>query len=188
MNDNKLLLDIIKEFYPYAKKRLGFNKDAKIILKHDEENAKNPLGKTAFYVPETMTVNVYVTNRHPKDVVRSTSHELVHHAQNCRGDLNQKNGEHQTDEGYAQKDPHLRKMELEAYEKGNIIFRDWEDQRKSKTMVKENKEIEVDPLKKDKANDHYTKRAEKVFRELTERWGLVPKKDKQEDKENESKD
>ena len=27
------------------------------------------------------------SNRHPKDVLRSFSHELVHHAQNCRGDL-----------------------------------------------------------------------------------------------------
>ena len=37
-----------------------------------------------------------------------------------------------TSVGYAQKDPHLRKMESEAYLKGNMCFRDWEDQYKSK--------------------------------------------------------
>ena len=28
---------------------------------------------------------------------------------------------------YAQDDPHMRKMEMEAYLKGNLLFRDWED-------------------------------------------------------------
>ena len=35
-------------------------------------------------------------------------------------------------EGYAQDDEHLREMEREAYECGNMIFRDWEDNLKSK--------------------------------------------------------
>ena len=30
-------------------------------------------------------------------------------------------------EGYAQKDEHLREMERQAYEQGNLVFRDWED-------------------------------------------------------------
>ena len=30
-------------------------------------------------------------------------------------------------EGYAQNDEHLREMEREAYEQGNLCFRDWED-------------------------------------------------------------
>jgi hypothetical protein len=182
----KLLMDMIKEFYPYAQKQLGFNHPAKIILKNDVENAKNPLGKTAYYEPDSMSVSVFITNRHPKDILRSISHELVHHMQNCNGVL--QNSEHATEEGYAQKDPHLRNMEKEAYEKGNIIFRDWEDQRKSKQqMVNEMKEKEVDPLKREKANDHYVDRAATVFKELTERWGFV-QKPKEEEKENENKD
>ena len=28
---------------------------------------------------------------------------------------------------YAQDDKHMRKMEMEAYLKGNLLFRDWED-------------------------------------------------------------
>jgi len=36
-----------------------------------------------------------------------------------------------TEEGYAQKNPHLRKMEEEAYLEGNMCLRDWEDGYKS---------------------------------------------------------
>ena len=53
----------------------------------------------------------------------------MHHHQNCRGDFD---GDITTNEGYAQNDEHLREMEREAYECGNMIFRDWEDNLKSK--------------------------------------------------------
>jgi len=91
-----------------------------------------------------------------------------------------------TNEGYAQNNPHLRKMEEEAYEKGNMILRDWEDQRKQ--IMNENKEHdeeekdEIDPLRKEKANDHYAKRAEKVFKELADRWGFGSKQKKEDNK------
>ena len=53
------------------------------------------------------------------------SHELVHHAQNCRGDLS--GPSIAGAQGYAQKDSHLRGLESDAYERGNMVFRDWED-------------------------------------------------------------
>ncbi len=73
-----------------------------------------------------MEVVVYVDGRQPKDVIRSLSHELVHHAKNCRGDLNS-DVAGATELGYAQNNPHMRNMESEAYEKGNLCMRDWED-------------------------------------------------------------
>ncbi len=82
------------------------------------------LGKTAHYDPNEMEVVLYVDNRHPKDVMRSLSHELVHHAHICLCDFAAQNS---TQPGYAQDDPHMRKMEREAYTKGNLIFRDFED-------------------------------------------------------------
>ena len=88
------------------------------------KNAANPLGKTAFYDPQAKSVTVYTTNRHPKDVMRSLSHELVHHKQNCDGQFENVS---EMGEGYAQNDDHLRGMEREAYEVGNLCFRDWED-------------------------------------------------------------
>ena len=119
-----VLSPLIKKFLPFAQKRMGFSKPPKLFLKNDSENANNPLGKTAYYDPSEKSVTLYVTGRHPKDVMRSLSHELVHHTQNCRGEFDD-TGE--MGEGYAQNDEHLREMEREAYEVGNMCFRDWED-------------------------------------------------------------
>ena len=98
----------------------------------DMENSENPLGRTALYEPATMKIVVYTSGRHPKDILRSLSHELVHHMQNCRGDLGAEHGA--TEEGYAQNNEHLREMEREAYECGNLFFRDWEDNLKSSNI------------------------------------------------------
>ena len=98
----------------------------------DMENSENPLGRTASYEPATMKIVVYTSGRHPKDILRSLSHELVHHMQNCRGDLGAEHGT--TEEGYAQSNEHLREMEREAYESGNLFFRDWEDNLKSSNI------------------------------------------------------
>ncbi len=114
----------IASFFPFAQKQLGFKRPPKLFFVNDKQNAGEILGKTAHYEPETETIKIYVTDRHPKDVLRSFSHELVHHAQNCRGDFD---NDTVTEEGYAQSDPHLREMEREAYEKGNMIFRDYTD-------------------------------------------------------------
>ena len=121
---------LLHKFYPFAKQRLGFDKDVKISLLDDPKNAAKPLGKTAYYDPGKKLLAAYVTDRHPKDVVRSISHELVHHHQNCRGDFDG-NIDMAGEQGYAQKDPHLREMEREAFEQGNMIFRDFEDGEKA---------------------------------------------------------
>ena len=118
-----MLQPLIDKFLPFAQKRLGFSKPPRLFVRSDNKNAKNPLGKTAFYNAEDHSITLYVINRHPKDVLRSLSHELVHHTQNCRGEL----GDISTSPGYAQSDDHMREMEREAYEVGNMCFRDWED-------------------------------------------------------------
>ena len=118
------LTNLTKQFYPFAQKRLQFNDHPTIVFNSDLKNAKNPLGSTGHYAPQNSQIVIMVDNRHLKDVLRSLAHELVHHSQNCRGDLvNPSNMEL----GYAQKDDHLRELEREAYEQGNLCFRDWED-------------------------------------------------------------
>ena len=114
----------ILSFFPFAQKKMGFDRPPRLFLKDDGTNAKNILGKTAQYNPEDMSITLFTTKRHPKDILRSFSHELVHHAQNCRGDFD---GGVASEDGYAQNDSHLREMEREAYEQGNLCFRDWED-------------------------------------------------------------
>ena len=123
---------LLSQFYDYAKKRLGFEKDASINFVVDEENSKNPLGTTAHYNPDSMEVTVYTSGRHPKDILRSVAHELVHHRQNCQGKMKDTGP---TTPGYAQSDSHLRQLEQEAYLEGNMCFRDWEDGYKAKQEV-----------------------------------------------------
>ena len=118
------LVEALKEVYKVAKKKYKFENTPKLILRKDQANADNILGQTAYYSPSSMTIVLFITDRHPKDICRSFSHELVHHHQNERGDLNMGDASSPT---YAQDDKHMRKMEMEAYLKGNMLFRDWED-------------------------------------------------------------
>ena len=108
-----IISPMVKDFLPFAKERMGFAKPPKLFLKGDSKNANNPLGRTAFYDPQQQSITLYITGRHPKDIMRSLSHELVHHSQNCRGDFDNVG---EMGEGYAQSDEHLREMEREAYE------------------------------------------------------------------------
>ena len=119
-----LVQPLMKSLYEASKESLGFDIDAKIVVLTNEGNSNNPLGKTAYYDPADHKIGLYTQGRHVKDIMRSLSHELVHHSQNCRGDFKEGIA---TIEGYAQEDGHLREMEREAYETGNLIFRDWED-------------------------------------------------------------
>jgi len=120
------LKPLIGKLTIFAKDRMGFEHPPRLFLRKDTENSQKMLGNTAYYDPQEKAVTLYTHNRHPKDILRSYAHELVHHTQNLRGDLSpEKCGEMAT--GYAQKDKHMREMEREAYEKGNMCFRDWED-------------------------------------------------------------
>lgn len=130
----------VDEFYPYSKETLGFNRDPESLnFISDPENAQDMLGKTAYYDPDSFSITIYTDNRHPKDMLRSISHELVHHAQNLRGEFKNMT---ELEEGYAQDNEHMRKMEEEAYSLGNLVFRDWEDKRKNKTNLEEQGDME----------------------------------------------
>tara|TARA_R100000697_G_C5396118_1_gene183985 strand:+ start:12 stop:464 length:453 start_codon:yes stop_codon:yes gene_type:complete len=120
--------DIVDGFMEYSHKRLKYPKPVTIYFVSDLQNANNPLGKTAYYDHGKSIIVLFTDNRHFKDILRSLSHELIHHAQACRGEFD---GDVETGQGYAQKDPHMRKMEAEAYLKGNLNLRDYEDKRKS---------------------------------------------------------
>ena len=118
------LKEALGEVYKVAKEQYNFQNTPKLILRQDQDNANNILGQTAYYNPTDMSIVLFITDRHPKDICRSFSHELVHHHQNERGDLEMGDSSSPT---YAQDDKHMRKMEMEAYLKGNMLFRDWED-------------------------------------------------------------
>ena len=144
MENKQNIKDLVQKFYPYAKNALGFEHPVRVIMRHDAENAEQSLGKTAYYDPENKLIVLYVTNRHPKDVLRSFSHELVHHAQNCRGDLDD-----MTTQGHYAKDGKGREIEEEAYLQGNLNLRDYEDQLKFKgeNQMNEHYQIAKEELK-----------------------------------------
>jgi hypothetical protein len=119
-----LLKPLIKQFMPFAQKQMGFNRPPKLFLRQNSQNSADPLGKTGFYDPANESITIYITDRHPKDVMRSLAHELMHHTQKCNGDFD--NLENVGEQGYAQNDSHLRSMEIQAYQ-ASIVFRDWED-------------------------------------------------------------
>jgi len=96
----------------------------------DESNAQNPLGRTAFYDPNNQHIVLYITGRHPKDILRSFAHEMIHHAQNLEGRL--ANLPKTTD---INEDDHLKEIEREAYEIGNVLFREWENNRNKQVMA-----------------------------------------------------
>lgn len=96
------------------------------FINDDKENADNFFGKTAYYDPNEQLVVLYTTDRHPKDILRSFAHEMIHHMQNCEGRLTNIDTQNINEDGY------LKELELEAYKNGNELFRGWEDSTKNK--------------------------------------------------------
>ena len=87
----------------------------------DSDNARQFLGKTAYYDPNNKTIVLYTEGRHPKDIVRSFAHEMVHHTQNLEnrlGDVSTTN---------TMEDDNIDKLEQEANLKGTMTFRNWTD-------------------------------------------------------------
>jgi len=91
------------------------------FVNDDAKNAQNFFGKTAYYNPNKKVIVLYTMGRHPKDVMRSYAHEMIHHMQNCDGRLQNITTQNTNEEG------DLPEIEREAYEKGNMTFRNWTD-------------------------------------------------------------
>ena len=96
-----------------------------VKIKRDISESSNFFGRTAYYDPVQKEVVLYVEGRHPKDVMRSFAHEMIHHKQNLEGTLGNI-GTTNTNE-----DDTLLEIEKEAYLEGNITFRNWEDSLKN---------------------------------------------------------
>lgn len=155
------LPELLQNLYVFVQSKLGFDEGITLKFDYDKENAGNILGKTAQYQPNGNVIVLNVVGRHPKDILRSFAHELVHHAQKCRGDLD---NAPPTAEGYAQNDEHLRNMEKEAYEVGNMLFRDWEDGIKTQQGEKQmsEKREKLEEAIRNVVVDVLTKKAQKA--------------------------
>lgn len=88
--------------------------------------------KTGYYLPGEKKVVLFCKDRHPKDILRSYAHEMIHHMQNLNGDdLNF------SSEDDVKDNDKLEKLESEAYLKGNIYFRKWTEYERSKGKKKQ---------------------------------------------------
>ena len=101
------------------------------VIKDDKQNASDLLGKTAYYNPNDKSITLFTMNRHPKDVMRSFCHEIIHHIQNLEGRLNNITTTN------TNQDSNLVELEKEAYLKGNMMFRNWEDSMKDNKYLNE---------------------------------------------------
>lgn len=135
-NANLDLTDLqphIDGMYDHFHQKLGFQKPPVIVFDSDPSNQSKVLGKTAYYDPQSFEVHVYADGRHPKDMLRSIAHELIHHQQNLEGrlDVGGYNGP-----GYYLENDELRKIEEEAMANSAIFLREYEDGLKLEEMNK----------------------------------------------------
>ena len=59
------------ELYKDAKDKFNIQNTPNLFLRQDEENAEQVFGRTAHYDPQGQTIVIFITNRHPKDILRS---------------------------------------------------------------------------------------------------------------------
>jgi phosphopantetheine adenylyltransferase/Zn-dependent peptidase ImmA (M78 family) len=91
------------------------------FVNDDIENARDFFGKTAYYDPNNRVIVLYTMDRHPKDIMRSYAHEMIHHMQNCDNRL----GNVSTTD--INEDDYLYELEKEANTLGTMTFREWTD-------------------------------------------------------------
>lgn len=120
-------------YIPYIADYLKFLKEDKglkieplpeIVLDKNKQEL-DVQAKTGDYDPVDKVIRVYTKDRHPKDVLRSFSHEMVHHVQCLEGkDL-------KVNTTTLGENKNLDQIEAEAYVKGNMYFREWTEKRHS---------------------------------------------------------
>lgn len=102
----------------------------KIIL--DDRNQNGVFVSTGYFDPDAKGIRLFIHNRHPKDVLRTFAHELIHWKQDKDGAI--------AKSGYSgdkiTEDKKLIKLEEEAYLKGNIAFRSWTEEEQRKGILK----------------------------------------------------
>lgn len=131
LKDNfKKIAEFMKEnglnVYPFPKIHLDWSEQDGLFI------------RTGFYSPDEKAITVFCNERHPKDILRTFAHEMIHHSQNLNGiNLNFSSNDDVKD------NEELEKIEAEAYLKGNIYFRKWTEYENSeKNQLNESKFIE----------------------------------------------
>ena len=135
----------IHGMYDYFDKKLVFQKPPVMVFDSNPSNEANVLGKTAYYDPNSMEIHVFTDGRHPKDMLRSIAHELIHHKQNLDGRLDVGG---YMGPGYYLKNKAMKELEDQAMQEGNGLMREYEDHLK----IEENKKMSLKEWKNNELN------------------------------------
>jgi len=116
------------DYVPYIADYLRYLKEEKhldieplpeILLDKTDQSKLGILAKTGEYNPVDKVIKIYIKDRSPRDVLRSFSHELIHHTQALKGKLGNVDTQKTSDS------KPLAVLEEEAYRDGNLFFREW---------------------------------------------------------------
>ena len=124
-NNSDITEHVLKLIKFMEAKGINMSPYPKLSYLKEDLYEKDMLGPTAWYDADNKKISVLTKGRHPKDVLRSISHELIHHNQNIEGKI--ETSESLEDPKYAQNNKKLRILEAEAYLKGNMLLRDYLD-------------------------------------------------------------
>lgn len=82
---------LLREFIKFCVKELGLKQpyNCKVLLTND----KSKTSSYAHYNPNNNEIIVYLRERSIGDIMRSLCHEICHHLQNQKGELEQDSGE-----------------------------------------------------------------------------------------------
>lgn len=121
IQDRILLKYLIKSLLKYyIENKYNVLPLPKIYLDFKKRN-KNPiLLPTGKYDRDDFVIILFCYGRHIKDILRSLSHEMIHHQQNLDGKLKFK-----VTTTNIHEDERILELEKDAYMNGNIIFRSW---------------------------------------------------------------
>lgn len=115
IEQEKTLIDAIRDFLPLAIKHLELNRLPKIDFK---KNVKSKHDQPTFGVyhhdKDTKIIELDIEERHPIDIIRTLAHELTHFKQDLEGRLN-KNSWHTGSP-----------TENEAHEKAGMMMREFD--------------------------------------------------------------
>lgn len=127
------------DYKPYLKSLANYMADngyttrpfPKIILDNADQG-DDVFVYTGYFDPESNGIRLFTNGRHPKDVLRTFAHELIHWKQQTDGEIEKAGftGDKITE------DKKLVRIEAEAYLKGNMAFRSWTEIEKKKGNLK----------------------------------------------------
>jgi hypothetical protein len=123
----KLASDIIK--FMDEEEGIKFKEMPKIFFSRAKQEEFPVFKETGNYSPDFNQIIIYTKGRSLKDCLRSLTHELIHADQK----LNKGMDIEKAAEGIYKKSKGSEKIEADAYKRGNLIFRKWEESLRNKS-------------------------------------------------------